>query len=140
MGLAAERSAAEISPAAAAQRKTALRNRAGIRIIMVLPPKLPLACVVFPGTWQATGSAAAHSMDSFRLAPGDPRWRYRAPAISRDSWRAGGSLDSRVAAWRISGRKPEDRKSTRLNSSHANISYAVFCLKKKKKKQLHTVH
>src|SRR3712207_8383747 len=28
---------------------------------------------------------------------------------------------------------PGDRKSTRLNSSHANISYAVFCLKKKKK-------
>src|SRR5947209_15674358 len=27
---------------------------------------------------------------------------------------------------------PVDRKSTRLNSSHANISYAVFCLKKKK--------
>src|SRR3712207_8422133 len=32
----------------------------------------------------------------------------------------------------------EDRKSTRLNSSHANISYAVFCLKKKKKKTSHT--
>src|SRR5258707_3807586 len=30
--------------------------------------------------------------------------------------------------------QPEDRKSTRLNSSHANISYAVFCLKKKKNK------
>src|SRR5688572_32633092 len=29
---------------------------------------------------------------------------------------------------------PEDRKSTRLNSSHSQISYAVFCLKKKKKK------
>src|SRR3712207_8800412 len=29
--------------------------------------------------------------------------------------------------------KWSDRKSTRLNSSHANISYAVFCLKKKKK-------
>src|SRR3712207_8391761 len=29
-------------------------------------------------------------------------------------------------------RHVEDRKSTRLNSSHANISYAVFCLKKKK--------
>src|SRR3712207_7103716 len=28
--------------------------------------------------------------------------------------------------------RPPDRKSTRLNSSHANISYAVFCLKKKK--------
>src|SRR2546426_2018893 len=31
-------------------------------------------------------------------------------------------------------KKPEDRKSTRLNSSHLVISYAVFCLKKKKKK------
>src|SRR3712207_7944548 len=30
-------------------------------------------------------------------------------------------------------RNEKDRKSTRLNSSHANISYAVFCLKKKKK-------
>src|SRR3712207_7482011 len=30
------------------------------------------------------------------------------------------------------GRPDQDRKSTRLNSSHANISYAVFCLKKKK--------
>src|SRR3712207_7929068 len=30
------------------------------------------------------------------------------------------------------GRPLQDRKSTRLNSSHANISYAVFCLKKKK--------
>src|SRR3712207_7422295 len=30
-------------------------------------------------------------------------------------------------------RAEADRKSTRLNSSHANISYAVFCLKKKKK-------
>src|SRR3712207_7226809 len=29
----------------------------------------------------------------------------------------------------------KDRKSTRLNSSHANISYAVFCLKKKKKEK-----
>src|SRR5688572_33123629 len=31
------------------------------------------------------------------------------------------------------GKLPEDRKSTRLNSSHSQISYAVFCLKKKKK-------
>src|SRR3712207_7723255 len=31
----------------------------------------------------------------------------------------------------------EDRKSTRLNSSHANISYAVFCLKKKKQSTHH---
>src|SRR3712207_7774221 len=32
---------------------------------------------------------------------------------------------------------PSDRKSTRLNSSHANISYAVFCLKKKKRVLTH---
>src|SRR5689334_23731017 len=31
------------------------------------------------------------------------------------------------------GGAPSDRKSTRLNSSHSSISYAVFCLKKKKK-------
>src|SRR3712207_7840790 len=33
---------------------------------------------------------------------------------------------------------PRDRKSTRLNSSHANISYAVFCLKKKKIRKQYT--
>src|SRR5437868_10401777 len=41
--------------------------------------------------------------------------------------RAAGPSDGRMAP-------PEDRKSTRLNSSHVSISYAVFCLKKKKKK------
>src|SRR5688572_31366344 len=36
--------------------------------------------------------------------------------------------------WRTGGERPNrDRKSTRLNSSHSQISYAVFCLKKKKK-------
>src|SRR2546430_4143586 len=39
--------------------------------------------------------------------------------------------------WDAAGREyVEDRKSTRLNSSHSQISYAVFCLKKKKKDQL----
>src|SRR2546430_12880270 len=33
----------------------------------------------------------------------------------------------------------QDRKSTRLNSSHSQISYAVFCLKKKKKKTKHRI-
>src|SRR3712207_6859447 len=35
----------------------------------------------------------------------------------------------------LPGDRDRDRKSTRLNSSHANISYAVFCLKKKKKQK-----
>src|SRR3712207_8203314 len=42
----------------------------------------------------------------------------------------GGRLDVGAAIGRTLA---VDRKSTRLNSSHANISYAVFCLKKKKK-------
>src|SRR2546422_7420971 len=40
-----------------------------------------------------------------------------------------GKSDSRLSA----GGRKRDRKSTRLNSSHGYISYAVFCLKKKKK-------
>src|SRR5690242_21404803 len=36
------------------------------------------------------------------------------------------------------GRPSEDRKSTRLNSSHMSISYAVFCLKKKNNNQHHS--
>src|SRR3712207_7560514 len=45
-----------------------------------------------------------------------------------------GAGDDRVAGVRSASRTGDghlDRKSTRLNSSHANISYAVFCLKKK---------
>src|SRR3712207_9005599 len=40
--------------------------------------------------------------------------------------------ESTLGAWLTTVAR-RDRKSTRLNSSHANISYAVFCLKKKKK-------
>src|SRR2546422_6873405 len=48
------------------------------------------------------------------------------------------SADARQAD-RRPGRRLEDRKSTRLNSSHGYISYAVFCLKKKKKKETEQV-
>src|SRR5690242_21388510 len=40
---------------------------------------------------------------------------------------------SLIAAWILNTGSAKDRKSTRLNSSHMSISYAVFCLKKKKK-------
>src|SRR4051794_41499403 len=42
-----------------------------------------------------------------------------------------------LSAWAEELSESEDRKSTRLNSSHPSISYAVFCLKKKKKDQRH---
>src|SRR3712207_8040024 len=40
----------------------------------------------------------------------------------------------------LAGRVRQDRKSTRLNSSHANISYAVFCLKKTPPRSLPALH
>src|SRR3712207_7722655 len=46
---------------------------------------------------------------------------------------AGGAAVDQQRSALVGLRGVEDRKSTRLNSSHANISYAVFCLKKKKK-------
>src|SRR3712207_8341629 len=49
--------------------------------------------------------------------------------VSLDALGAAGTCENSIRALRPRGR---DRKSTRLNSSHANISYAVFCLKKKK--------
>src|SRR3712207_8644490 len=42
-----------------------------------------------------------------------------------------GSVFYRIVGGKIVEFRGQDRKSTRLNSSHANISYAVFCLKKK---------
>src|SRR5437867_10745287 len=43
-----------------------------------------------------------------------------------------------IGLWPFSRTEKKDRKSTRLNSSHRTISYAVFCLKKKKKQNKHT--
>src|SRR3712207_7541115 len=70
---------------------------------------------------------------------------FRSDQVSRLSRRATSSsrvrndrfviIASRLSTLGSASRKtctiPRDRKSTRLNSSHANISYAVFCLKKK---------
>src|SRR5688572_31967180 len=74
------------------------------------------------------------------------------PASGDDAWSSTGSkqpanprrhthpphrptivASNRIPAFGHHTRWDEDRKSTRLNSSHSQISYAVFCLKKKKK-------
>src|SRR5256885_2595016 len=60
------------------------------------------------------------------------------PPVRRHAAGAGrlaGLLPPRVE---LGAPRKRDRKSTRLNSSHLVISYAVFCLKKKKKKSLNT--
>src|SRR5438034_3519052 len=55
-------------------------------------------------------------------------WAWREVEISRRCRQD----DRRRAGQRARGWRQKDRKSTRLNSSHTVISYAVFCLKKKK--------
>src|SRR3712207_7733343 len=65
-----------------------------------------------------------------------PIWQGRLRGAGRHPGRAGRRGAVRpvlLAVQGARGRRPglQDRKSTRLNSSHANISYAVFCLKKK---------
>src|SRR3712207_7989233 len=67
----------------------------------------------------ALGSAAAPGLLDRRAQPAG----HRLPGAHR--------ARSGAPGWQLDG----DRKSTRLNSSHANISYAVFCLKKKKNPQ-----
>src|SRR3712207_8761309 len=76
---------------------------------------------------------------SLFLAPADPR-RKKFERLTRQEEKAGlfaypsqiGLLDGWTSALeRLHVTHHGDRKSTRLNSSHANISYAVFCLKKK---------
>src|SRR2546422_7078603 len=64
---------------------------------------------------------------------------FRSPAHGRTCWRVPDRLRAvgrrvlrvPVALHALAGDPPGDRKSTRLNSSHGYISYAVFCLKKK---------
>src|SRR5256886_9135787 len=69
---------------------------------------------------------------SGRCSPGGPRAKS-APRAAPDP--AASAVRDHRTAGRDSGDPVQDRKSTRLNSSHSQISYAVFCLKKKKKTQ-----
>src|SRR5688572_31944317 len=93
----------------------------------------PPRSTLFPYTTLFRSSAAGEAADAGVLA------RVGAPGVGQDSAGdagCGGGPAERVA--RIDagachgGILSQDRKSTRLNSSHSQISYAVFCLKKKK--------
>src|SRR5690606_41496734 len=75
---------------------------------------------------------------------GRPR-RPRPPAIpARTGPDAGGAVSTvpvpACRSARVAPVAPRDRKSTRLNSSHVKISYAVFCLKKKGALVIHSRH
>src|SRR3712207_7367409 len=78
----------------------------------------------------------------FRSSVGSRIWSVRVARLQRSRLRAShkrrgprggpGEIPGGARRGRRSREIRRDRKSTRLNSSHANISYAVFCLKKKK--------
>src|SRR3712207_8238789 len=73
-----------------------------------------------PISW-ATGRSTTSSIRSAAF----PAWWNRQPRSTSSRM-----IPTTTASWNAR-RQAGDRKSTRLNSSHANISYAVFCLKKK---------
>src|SRR3712207_6891885 len=94
----------------------------------------PPRSTLFPYTTLFRSGAGAR-----RLAGGERRRRRPDGQRERHGGRRGGGVGAqRPDAAGLQGQvhvryvRDRDRKSTRLNSSHANISYAVFCLKKKK--------
>src|SRR2546430_4271236 len=77
--------------------------------------------------------------DRVAVIDGDSRWTYAQFLDRCDRWSAvlqklGIGPGDRVAYLSPNTHAQLDRKSTRLNSSHSQISYAVFCLKKKKQR------
>src|SRR3712207_7212025 len=98
----------------------------------------PPRSTLFPYTTLFRSRSGGHP-DLGRLAPardvdGAPAGAGAAPAPRPVARGLGGRAGVRRRARRdeLVDLPVVDRKSTRLNSSHANISYAVFCLKKKK--------
>src|SRR5690349_22989946 len=91
----------------------------------------PPRSTLFPYTTLFRSRVARRSMDVHRARCAV---RRRREVVIR--FHACEEGDACLVAPRVA-RDPRDRKSTRLNSSHVEISYAVFCLKKKKKKTVH---
>src|SRR5260221_9122574 len=75
----------------------------------------------------------SHTDAPVEFSPPPPNYNARCPSCQKGIIAAGSAhtiVDNNPAPALNAG---QDRKSTRLNSSHTVISYAVFCLKKKKK-------
>src|SRR3712207_7291523 len=94
----------------------------------------PPRSTLFPYTtlFRSTHHAVIHDCRSPAYSTGASARMYVCPAIKSVRREDGTHRSVSTHAGQRAARGPQDRKSTRLNSSHANISYAVFCLKKKK--------
>src|SRR3712207_7052176 len=87
----------------------------------------PPRSTLFPYTTLFRSASVGGPVDLYEPVHGS------APDIAgRDIANPVGAISSAALLLRHTAGLEQDRKSTRLNSSHANISYAVFCLKKKK--------
>src|SRR2546427_3441462 len=95
----------------------------------------PPRSTLFPYTTLFRSLVAAKSSRLHRFDPLAERLRYlRKREVLEAVQLDDPALCIRKCAERLPDRAPSlDRKSTRLNSSHSQISYAVFCLKKKKR-------
>src|SRR5437773_8082719 len=97
---------------------------ATFRFVLFLMPRRPPRSTLFPYTTLFRSAAAAAPPVGLRA------YLARVPALLGRDRNLRWFLLARAVGM-VSG---IDRKSTRLNSSHITISYAVFCLKKKKKR------
>src|SRR5436189_2608776 len=102
--------------------------------VLILTPRLailsaPIAFLLlsfFIFFFNDTATTEIYTLSLHDALPISPQTTRRKPLCPSRAWEGGDACR-------------RDRKSTRLNSSHRCISYAVFCLKKKKKKQ-HSQH
>src|SRR5438876_7402651 len=85
-----------------------------------------------------SGVGATHRGHGLGAVPLRPLGLGGAVGLDVDRRRAVGLRAVSLRPLGVRGRRLGDRKSTRLNSSHPSISYAVFCLKKKKKNKYHS--
>src|SRR5690606_42055071 len=112
------------------------RNMTAVHTIKFWYIRLPLDVPIFPYTTLFRSAACRHAPASLiatsfdgqqaRASQDARAFLCRRAAVHLNELRIG---DLRVI-------REQDRKSTRLNSSHVKISYAVFCLNKKKKKNI----
>src|SRR3712207_7184182 len=97
----------------------------------------PPRSTLFPYTTLFRSTTLTREPSGSRASASGAASSTRRPAGASTRSMTSRSCASEAKATPAASSKPRDRKSTRLNSSHANISYAVFCLKKKKKKKHH---
>src|SRR3712207_2344398 len=112
-------------------------GRLNVLDLQVQIRRLPKPVIAMVAGYAIGGGHVLHVVCDLTIAADNARFGQTGPKVGSFDGGYGAGLLARMV-----GQKKAreiwflDRKSTRLNSSHANISYAVFCLKKKKKRNI----